>query len=173
MSGKQFNDTVLGGLHSLSASPPRPPPGEVLSGRLSIRVDGPPVRSVAADFDLSGSAREGELLLSGPLGTTAARARWSPGQAVLTTGDGQSSYDSLDALAEQALGQVVPIAALFDWLRGRPWSAAPASPRGDGVAGFEQLGWQVGLAQQADGWIEARRPSPPVVTLRVRLSRPD
>ena len=23
MSGKQFNDTVLGGLHSLSASPPR------------------------------------------------------------------------------------------------------------------------------------------------------
>ena len=155
------------------ATPQRPTGDEVLSGRLSIRIDGPAVRSVTADFDLSGSAREGELLLSGPLGTTAARARWSPGHAVLITGDGQSSHPSLDALAEQALGQVVPIGALFDWLRGRPWPAAPASPRSDGGVGFEQLGWLVGLAQLAEGSIEARRSTPPVVTLRVRLTRPD
>ena len=148
---------------------PASAPAEGLSGRLSVRIDGQADRSIAAGFDLSGSAREGQLLLSGPLGTTAARARWSPGEAVLESGGQASHHADLDALATAALGEAIPIAALFDWLRGRAWAGAPATPRPDGSAGFEQLGWQVSLARWSDGWIEAVRTAPPVITVRARL----
>lgn len=158
---------VLGGC--ATAHGPAGAPTGTLSGRLSVRVEGQAERSIAADFDLSGSAREGQLLLSGPLGTTAARARWSPGQAVLESGGQASQHADLDALATAALGEAIPIAALFDWLRGRAWAGAPATPRSDGTAGFEQLGWQVSLARWAEGWIEAVRAAPPVITVRARL----
>ena len=151
---------------------PQAPAGaaaEVISGRLSVRIDGQADRSIAAGFDLSGSAREGELLLSGPLGTTAARARWSPGQAVLESAGQASQHADLDALATAALGEPIPIAALFDWLRGRAWAGAPARPLANGAAGFEQLGWQVSLARWADGWIEAVRATPPAITVRARV----
>ena len=149
------------------ATPPGPPDG--LSGRLSVRIAGQADRSIAAGFELRGSPREGQLLLSGPLGTTAARARWSPGQAVLESGGQASHHADLDALAAAALGEAIPIAALFDWLRGRAWAGAPATPRADGIAGFEQLGWQVSLERWSDGWIEAVRTAPPVITVRARM----
>jgi outer membrane lipoprotein LolB len=162
---------MAAGLLAGCATPQSPAgaPTETLSGRLSVRVDGRADRSIAAGFDLSGSAREGQLLLSGPLGTTAARARWSPGQAVLESGGHASHHADLEALATAALGEAVPIAALFDWLRGRAWAGAPATPRSDGTAGFEQLGWQVSLARWSDGWIEAVRAAPPVIIVRARL----
>ncbi len=162
---------LLAGLLAGCATPQGPAGAatEVLSGRLSVRIAGQDERSVAAGFDLSGSAREGQLLLSGPLGTTAARARWSPGQAVLESGGQTSRHADLDALAAAALGEAIPIAALFDWLRGRAWAGAPATPRTDGTAGFQQLGWQVSLARWADGWVEAVRAAPPVITVRARL----
>lgn len=162
---------VAAGLLAGCATPQSPVsvPAEVLSGRLSVRIAGQADRSIAAGFDLSGSAREGQLLLSGPLGTTAARARWSPGQAVLESGGQASQHADLDALATAALGEAIPIAALFDWLRGRAWAGAPSTPRADGIAGFEQLGWQVDLARWAEGWIEAVRTAPPTITVRARL----
>ena len=162
---------VLVGMMVGCATPQGPAgaPPELLSGRLSVRIAGQADRSVAAGFDLSGSAHEGQLLLSGPLGTTAARARWSPGHAVLESGGQTSHHAALDALATAALGEAIPIAALFDWLRGRAWAGAPATPRADGAAGFEQLGWQVSLARWADGWVEAVRAAPPVITVRARL----
>lgn len=143
-----------------------------LEGRLALRIDGQPERDLSASFELSGSAEQGLLLLSGPLGATAARASWSPQGATLHTGEGQQQFDSLDALAERALGEPFPIAVLFDWLRGRPWPGAAASAREDGVAGFVQLGWQVSLARLAEGWLEARRAGPPGMTVRVRLASP-
>lgn len=163
--------TLAAGLLTGCATPQGPAgaPPEVLSGRLSVRIAGQADRSIAAGFDLSGSAREGQLLLSGPFGTTAARARWSPGQAVLESGGQASHHADLDALATAALGEAIPIAALFDWLRGRAWAGAPATPRADGIAGFEQLGWQVSLARWADGWIEAVRTAVPVITVNARL----
>ena len=141
-----------------------------LAGRLSVRVAGQPERSVSAGFELSGSADSGSLQLSGPLGTTAAQARWSAGQAVLARpGSDDTRFASLDALAAAALGEAIPMAALFDWLRGRAWPGAPATARADGVAGFEQLGWQINLARWADGWVDAHRAAPPAVTVQVRL----
>ena len=155
-----------------SLAPPAAAPADLLAGRIALRVDGQPERSFSAGFELSGDARQGELLLSGPLGTTAARARWAGDQAVLASAGNETAYPSLDALAAAALGEAIPMAALFDWLRGRPWPGAQASARDDGQAGFDQLGWRISLLQWADGWLEARRTAPPVVTVRVRLERP-
>ena len=158
------------------ATPPRPVgrDGSVpLSGRLLVRIDDQPPRSVSAQFELTGTPAEGALVLSGPLGATAAQARWSRGEAVLKSGDKETRYPDLDALAEEALGERIPIAALFDWLRGRPWSGAASSPRADGMAGFQQLGWRISLARAPEGWIEAERATPPAVLVRAKLDDPN
>lgn len=159
------------------ATPGLPPAGSdpPLSGRLLVRVASQPPRNVSAQFELSGGPAEGRLVLSGPLGATAAEARWARGQASLRTGDRLSSYPDLDSLAEEALGERIPIAALFDWLRGRAWSGAASSPRRDGLAGFEQLGWRVNLARRGEGWIEAERAAAsaaPAVLVRAKLDDP-
>jgi outer membrane lipoprotein LolB len=152
------------------ATPP-PVPGQApwTHGRLSVRVDesaGQAAQSLSAAFELRGDGQSGELRLSSPLGTRVAQARWAPGLAVLATPDGERHFDTLEQLSRQALGEALPLAALPDWIAGRPW---PAAPFVMGTEGFEQLGWSVWLARQADGWIEARRAAPPAVALRVRL----
>jgi len=153
------------------ASAPLPSPGETpwTSGRLSVRIDAQGERaaqSVSAAFELRGDGRGGELRLNSPLGTRVATARWSPGIALLDDGRGEQAYDSLAALSQQALGEALPLAALSDWLAGRPWAGAPHAM---GADGFEQLGWQVDLSRRAEGWIGLHRSSPPVVLVRVKL----
>jgi len=144
----------------------------VLTGRLALQVEGQPERSFAADFELLGTAERGELVLAGPLGATAARARWAPGEAVLVSAQGEVRHTDLDSLAREALGEALPMAALFDWLRGRPWPGAPAGPRADGGPGFAQAGWEVALDRLREGRIDARRGGPPAVTVRIRLQPP-
>ena len=142
------------------------------SGRLSVRVDASAERaasSLTADFDLRGDSRQGEMRLSTPLGTRIATARWSPQQASLDLGRGETRYADLDALSRDALGETLPLQALPDWLAGRPWPGADARTV---PAGFEQLGWQVSLAGRAEGQVLAERLQPPPrVSVRVRLER--
>ena len=143
------------------------------SGRLALRVDATPERtaqSVSAAFELRGASERGELRLSSPLGTLMASATWSPGQAMLLTTEGERRFASLDDLARQALGEPLPLAALPDWLAGRPWPEAPHEVQADG---FGQLGWRVQTRRLAEGWITAQRLDPPGVQLRVKLDRPD
>lgn len=158
------------------ATPPRPDVtaggAAPLSGRLLVRIDSQPPRSVSAQFELTGTPAEGTLVLSGPLGATAAQARWARGEAVLKSGGKETRYPDLDSLAEEALGERIPIAALFDWLRGRPWSGAASTPRRDGAPGFEQLGWRINLARAAEGSIDAERAGAPAVLVRARLDDP-
>lgn len=145
------------------------PGEEVLSGRLAVRVEATataPVRSVSSVFDLRGSPQQGQLDLSTPLGTLVARARWQPGRAVLATADRESEYTDLDAMSAAALGEPIPVAALFDWLHGRPWRGAPSQPM---PSGFAQLGWSVDTTRLADGVITAQRHAPPAVTFTARL----
>jgi len=123
-------------------------------------------QNMSAAFELQGRAEQGELRLISPLGTQLVAARWAPGQASLQTSQGTQAYDSLDELSRQALGEVLPLAALPSWLAGRPWSALPHQWHDQG---FEQAGWQVLLARQGEGLIEARRAVAPAVMLRVRL----
>lgn len=155
------------------ATAPRAP-GETpwTSGRLSVRIEAQADRapqSVSAGFELRGNGNGGELRLNTPLGTRVATARWAPGLAMLDNGQGEQAYESLAALSQQALGEALPLAALPDWLAGRPWPDAPYSTSVAGLTGFEQLGWQVDLARRAEGWIEMRRSAPPAVRVRVKL----
>ena len=152
------------------ATPP-PAPGEAAwtSGRLSVRVAATadrPAQSMSAGFELRVDGETGELRLNSPLGTRVASARWAPGLAVLQTPEGERRFDTLDELSRQALGEALPLPALPDWIAGRPWPAAPHAPPGDG---FDQLGWSVLLARQAEGRIEARRQAAPTVVVLVRL----
>lgn len=145
------------------------------SGRISVHVAAPQPgaepRAMSAHFDLSGDATRGRLDLSSPLGTRLAEAHWSQGTAWLVDAGGrEAAYPDVDALTRAVLGEALPLGALFDWLGGRPWTAAPSeamvAPEGPG---FRQLGWTIDLAQADSGLIAARRATPPVVTIRVRL----
>lgn len=160
-------------LLSACATPSSAPAGAApwTSGRLNVRIDASAAQaaqSVSADFELQASGDSGELRLSSPLGTRLATARWAPGLAALSTSDGERRFESLEALSSGALGEALPLAALPDWLAGRPW---PGAAHAFNQAGFEQLGWQVTLSRQAEGLIEARRAAPPAVLLRIRLDR--
>jgi outer membrane lipoprotein LolB len=159
---------ALGGCASLG--PQQPPPD--LSGRLAVRVDASaqtPSRSFSADFDLRGNADRGTLHLTGPLGATLAEVRWQPGRAELADAGGTRGYGTLDAMAQDLFGEPLPLVALIDWLRGRPWAGAPNVKRDDG---FDQLGWRIGLGGFAEGLLQATRESAPAVNVRARLEKP-
>jgi outer membrane lipoprotein LolB len=148
-------------------TPPRPAPE--LAGRLLVSVDahgGAPARSASTQFELRGDARAGELQLSTILGTTAGLAQWRPGSVGLTTGEGTRQFADLDALALNLFGETLPLTAMIDWLRGRPWPGAPDSATADG---FEQLGWRIDLSRFAQGWVLAARDRAPALSVRVKL----
>ena len=131
-----------------------------LGGRLSLQVAAPrrrsPAHGVNAAFDLRGNA---ESAHAEPV--DARSARRLPSRAgrratvLLSTGEGERRFANLDALSRRALGEALPLQALPDWLRGRPWTgAAPFElPR----RGFEQLGWQLDLARRDEGFVSATR----------------
>lgn len=147
-------------------------PADWTAGRLALSVEATPeepARGFSAAFELRGTGSAGELRLATPLGTVLATARWLPGEAWLRTPEGERLYGSLDEMAQAALGERVPVAALPDWLAGRPW---PGAPSRTAEAGFEQLGWRVDLSGHAEGRLTARREAPPPVTMRIRLEPP-
>jgi outer membrane lipoprotein LolB len=159
------------------ATPPpaiAPESSTSLSGRMSVHVDPTSTsesRNVSATFELQGSPEQGRLDMSTPLGTVLAQARWAPGKVALQTSQGETLFPSLDALTREVLGESLPVAALFDWLRGKPWSGAPSTSNGAG-AGFQQLGWAVDLSRFGEGLIAAKRAQVPAVTVRAKLDRP-
>ncbi|TDS70963.1 outer membrane lipoprotein LolB [Comamonas sp. JUb58] len=128
------------------------------SGRMSVQVLESPPQSTSGSFELSGSAASGELVLLNPLGNIVARVQWSPGQASAQQGTQTRQASSLDELTQTLLGTSLPIAALFDWLQGKPTEAA---------------GWQADLAGRSEGKILARRLDPlPEASLRIVLDAP-
>jgi outer membrane lipoprotein LolB len=149
--------------------------GDLISGRISIRVEATAdaaSRALNAAFELEGDAQVGKLNLASPLGTMLAQVTWAPGRAVLVTPQERSAYADLDSLTEKLLGESVPVGALFDWLRGRPWPAAQSQLNtGPAEPGFRQLGWQVDLAKFDDALVSATRDRAPVVTVRAKLDR--
>ena len=127
------------------------------SGRMSLQVESSPPQSLAAVFDLKGSAEAGQLSLSTPLGNTLAQLAWSAGSATLRTPRETREYPSVDALLAEVTGTQVPVAALFDWLAGKP---------------ADVDGWQADLSQHADGRLRARRSAPaPAADLRLAFER--
>lgn len=116
-------------------------PNDVWEGRLSVHVAGETPQRINADFFLEGTAKRGSLTLSSPLGTQMARMQWSAGTATLESADQKRSFESLDALTANSLGSALPMAALFDWLHGRPASAP---------------GWELQTQDMLHGRIRAR-----------------
>ena len=166
-------------------SHPPPLPGHVYSGRLAVRTDAAPdlpARSVSGQFELSGNASSGQLVLTSPIGTTVARARWSdpvgtqgvPSKIELEADGGTTRYATLEEMMQRAIGDQLPLPAMFDWLSGHPWPAASVQRGADG-ASFDQLGWHVDLSQFAgNNLIDAQRPQPaPTLHVRVKLDAAD
>ena len=167
----------------LQACVSHPPalPGHVYAGRLAVRSDaapGLPARSVSGQFELSGNASSGQLILTSPIGTTVARARWSdpvgtqgiPSRIELEADGATTRYATLEDMMQRAIGDQLPLPAMFDWLSGRPWPDAPVRRSADGGS-FDQLGWHVDVSQLAGNrLIDAQRPLPaPVLHVRVKL----
>ncbi len=142
------------------AAPARlPAAGPHWSGRLALQVesdaaDKPPA-AFSAGFDLRGSPSQGSLALYTPLGGTAARLEWAPGLARLDApGQAMREAASLPGLVREATGTDLPVAALFDWLQGRPTIAE---------------GWEADLSGREGGRLRARRIAPPRADLRLVL----
>ena len=161
-------------------SHPPPLPGHVYAGRLAVRTDAAPdlpARSVTGQFELSGNASSGQLILTSPIGTTVARARWSdpvgaqgiPSKIELEADGATTRYSTLEEMMQRAIGDQLPLPAMFDWLAGRPWPFAPVT--GGTSQSFDQLGWHVDVSQFADNrLIDAQRPQPaPTLHVRVKL----
>ena len=131
------------------AIPPRTPaaPGvQVWTGRMALAVEGQASQSFSAGFELKGAPDNGELTLYNPIGGTLAVLAWAPGSATLRAGGTARQFPSLEALAQEATGAPLPVAALFDWLAGK---ATPIA------------GWEADVTQVAEGRLRARRSTPP------------
>ncbi len=155
-------------LAGCASTPPRASDQSIV-GRLVLQVsatDTDAARLFSAGFELRGEPEAGQLDLFAPTGTVVARAVWRPGSAQLDIGQGPARYANLADLTRRALGEQLPMEALFDWLQGRPW---PALPHQAMAKGFEQAGWQVDTSGLARGAVVAKRDSRPVVTLRLRV----
>jgi outer membrane lipoprotein LolB len=127
------------------------------SGRLALTVEDNQAQSFSAAFELKGNADAGELALYNPLGSTLAVLDWAPGSASLRENRQTRSYGSLEELVRQATGTAIPVAALFDWLRGT-YTPVP--------------GWRADLSQLAHGRLTAWRSVPaPAAELRLVLDQ--
>ncbi|MDA8522036.1 lipoprotein insertase outer membrane protein LolB [Acidovorax sp. NCPPB 4044] len=127
------------------------------SGRMALQVDDASTAPVNAGFELTGQARQGELVLLNPLGNVLATLEWSPSGAVLQKGSERRESPSLDTLVTELTGSPLPVAALFEWLQGNP---------------MDVPGWEVDLTGVGNGRLTAHRQTPlPQATLRIALDR--
>lgn len=141
------------------AQPPQSPAGEedAWSGRIALQVEGQASQSFSAMFELRGNAQRGGLALISPLGNRLAQLEWKDGHAQLISAQETRSSDSLDALLQEVTGTSIPVAALFDWLKGLQTTAP---------------GWRADLSALEQGRLVAHRDDPaPQATLRLALTR--
>jgi outer membrane lipoprotein LolB len=151
------------------------PPPPAASGRMALQIaahGAEAARGFSGQFELRGSAETGSLELSGPLGAGWAQASWATGRFRLQTSQQTFDYASLDELTQAGLGEALPLAALFDWLKGRPWPGAAFAGLGEGSPGFVQLGWRIDTGDLAAGRLRAQRLQAPAITLRILLDSP-
>lgn len=149
---------LLCALGLVACATPRTPPSTAFwSGRLALQVQSEPAQQWFANFELQGNADQGELLLLSPIGTSLAKLSWTPRAAQLEQGGRTLQGASLAQLSERLSGTPLPVAALFDWLLGKP-SDAP--------------GWQADLSGHDQGRLTAQRLQPsPAATLRIVLDQ--
>lgn len=150
---------VLGGALAACTTTPKPIEGASANafsriGRFAITVneEGGKQSAVQGGFSWSDDGQRYVLDLTNPLGSTQARVEGGPGGATLTKADGtRLQATDPDALAEDALGNRVPVSGLRDWLRGRVPADPPVSDLTKDELGhpasFEQGGWRAHLSR--------------------------
>ena len=127
-------------------------------GRISVTVQSDPPRNMSAGFSLDGNARQGELNLFSPLGTTLATLQWNPNFTQWLQGSQYRRFESMAHLTEEVTGAAIPIDAMFDWLQGKS---------------THSIGWQADLSAIHQGTLVAKRSSPePLVIVRIKLEAP-
>jgi outer membrane lipoprotein LolB len=155
------------------ATQPKRAVSDAISGRMVLQVaahGAVQARQMSSAFELRGHSQAGQLDLLSPLGTVVVQARWRPDLAEVSTSEGTRRFASLSELARQAVGEPIPLEALADWLRARPWNGLPQVKTQEG---FEQAGWLVDTRRAREGFIAVQRLAPPPsVTLRARLDSP-
>lgn len=85
-------------------------------GRLQLRILQDKPEQFSFNFDLQGTADNGELTIYSPLGSTVAVASWTPSGAVLTEGNKQNHFASMEDLTLQLTGAALPMPTLLAWL---------------------------------------------------------
>jgi outer membrane lipoprotein LolB len=124
---------------------------------MALQVEDNQSQSFSAAFELKGSARAGELALFTPIGGTMAVLAWAPDSATLRANGQTRNFESVDSLVTHATGAAIPVAALFDWLRGIDTSVP---------------GWRADLSLLGQGRLRAQRlEPPPQADLRLVLDR--
>jgi outer membrane lipoprotein LolB len=144
---------------AISAGSPTNLPAQLpeWQGRISVQVLGDAPTSMSASFLLRGDAKNGELDLYSPLGTTLGALQWTPQLVQLSDGGKHQYFNSLAELTEKITGAALPVDAIFAWLKGSEVQA---------------IGWQADLSAVSQGSLTARRTDPaPEVTLRIKLDQ--
>ena len=85
-------------------------------GRLQLRILQEKPEQFSFNFDLQGSAEAGELTIYSPVGSTVAVASWTPSGAVLTEGNKQTQFESMEVLTMRLTGAALPLPTLMAWL---------------------------------------------------------
>lgn len=152
--------------------PPAPPPSEhtaasgtetathlSLQGQLSIKLHAwqtLPAKGLSLGFFFSGHTDQGLLDLMTPLGTLMAQVGWQADEAWVVTSQGRQTYQDLDELSRQTLGEALPLRSLVHWMQGVPDpSQVSTTTNEDGV--FEQAGWRIDTRELGAQRLQASR----------------
>lgn len=174
---------LLAGLSACSQFPARRPDGALaansphqlaLQGQLSIKLlafQGLDAKGMSMGFFFNGGPQGGQLDLMTPLGSQVARVHWTPTDAWLQTDQGERHFATLGELSAEVLGEPLPLAALMNWVQGRPDPGLP-DPTNATPTSFEQSGWQIDTTDIGIGRLNAQRPASASlrgITVRIRL----
>ncbi|AZN37379.1 lipoprotein insertase outer membrane protein LolB [Iodobacter ciconiae] len=130
-------------LNACSSVPQAPRSGYSASGRVALKIAN---ERHYAQFDWHQLNEQSELLLSGPLGQTAAELRFSPGSASLRDAyQRETKANSADELIAEALGWPLPVSGLRWWLRGEadPELAITSQSNTENGRLLLQSGWKI------------------------------
>lgn len=104
--------------------------------------------AVQGGFQWEESPQQLQLDLNNPMGTVLARVLVTPQGAALQYPNGEVEYaSSPDALVEQLLGYMIPVAGMRDWLRGQtgPTPHVDLQLEAGQPSYFQQDNWRVHL----------------------------
>lgn len=158
------------------AAPAQATTPHTLQGQLSIKLQAwgdIPAKGMSLGFFFSGNDVSGQLDLMTPLGSQIAQVGWLQDRAWLVNSDGRRTFDDLDDLSLQTLGEALPLRALVHWMQGHPDPTLPSQATTT-TGLFEQAGWQIDTRDLPTGRMIVQRPESPfarAVLIKVYLDR--